>query len=260
MCDYERLARQMGILRRSAFALMAAATVAALLAAVWWLPAMMVRPYFGQITPADQVKSITDSRTAIIALAAGLAAIAGLIFSARTYLLTRSSSYADRYGKAVAQLADANISVRIGAVYALRTISQQSQQDRLPVGLVLAAFIRTATQKDIPSEDVQAAVQVLGREPRMGTRPNLQGARLAGINMSGLNLSAVNLSGADLSMCDLRSANLTGADLTGADLAGAKLAKANFRRAILIEADMRGAEGLDPAKLKKADTTGLRGP
>jgi hypothetical protein len=106
------------------------------------------------------------------------------------------------YAKAIEQLGNDNLDVRLGGIYSLEQIATDSPLDRdqATVVEVLRAFVRVHSD---PPVDVQAAVTVLGRlTPREG------------------------VSRGDLSGANLTKAILDGADLTNASLYGANLAKA----------------------------------
>jgi hypothetical protein len=113
----------------------------------------------------------------------------------------------DRYAKAITQLGDEKLDVRIGGIYALERVARDSRRDHAAVMEVLAAFIREHSPKLPPSEprsgehrqpipaDVKAVLTVIGR--RFVTR-------------------------------DIRPIDLTGADLADARWPGAALAPAGW--------------------------------
>jgi hypothetical protein len=110
-----------------------------------------------------------------------------------------------------------------------------------------------------PTNDVQAAVTVLGRLPkRLGvSRGNLSGALLAGASIREANLSGASLNGADLSGAHLERVDLSGAFLQRADLSGAQLNSADLSGAFLHGARLGGAHlsqtvGLTQAQLDTA--------
>ena len=144
----------------------------------------------------------------------------------------------DRYNAAVTNLGSPSVDVRLGGIYALQRIMQDSPRDQPTVVAVLCAFVRdhanAATAKSsrpsappytspvpsLPPTDIQAALTVVG------TRS---------IAYDG-SITVVDFTRADLSGADLTGANLTGADLTGADLTGADLTGADLHGAVLTEA------------------------
>lgn len=135
-----------------------------------------------------------------------------LWFTAWTYALNREGHVTDRYTKAVGQLGDASSPVRIGGVYALERIGNDSSKDRTTIIYVLGAFIRerskeTRARQDDPAEDVKAALRVAGR--------------LLPITDAKLNLRDTDLRDTDLSHLPKDQLMLDGAKLEGARLPGA---------------------------------------
>ena len=200
---------------------------------------------------------------------------------------------AERFVKAIDQLGQEGndkLGIRLGGIYALETLMRESSNDQNTVIEVLCAFVRTHAPrpKSVPeivppaSEDVRAAVSVLGRRPRLDPRsapgaidaPNLDfsntllglrridlnDADLTAVFLVGADLVDANLVGADLRDADLRDAylrdaGLRGADLRGADLSGADLSYAGLRGADLDNANLGGADLVD-ADLRGADLSG----
>jgi Pentapeptide repeats (8 copies) len=146
--------------------------------------------------------------------------------------ITLEGQITDRYNTAVSDLGG-SADVRIGSIYALQRIMNDSPRDQPAIISVLSAYIRTRDllPKDGhgPSQlapDITAALTVLAaRNPRHdGTaridlhNTDLTGANLADANLNHTNLTHANLAGANLNGAFLTYANLTGANLAGADL------------------------------------------
>jgi hypothetical protein len=110
----------------------------------------------------------------------------------------------DRYTKAVGQLGDDSSPVRVGGVYALERIGNDSAKDRTTILYVLGAFIRERSKvmrerQDDPPEDVMASLRVAGRLlPMSDARLNLRGADLRNTELSDLPKGRVMLEGANL--------------------------------------------------------------
>ena len=122
---------------------------------------------------------------------------------------------------------DANIEVRLGAVYALERISQDSDRDHMQIMEILCAYIRTNAPWDRTTPtpvkrlraDIQAALTVIGRRA-----PD----KIALERTKGFVL-------------DLRDADLRGADLQDGDFAQAGFFRSNFQFAVLIRTNLKGA-------------------
>jgi hypothetical protein len=265
--------------RYAALGLVGLVGLAGVVLLIWRVPPML----YTYAEAKDRAAAEASTRTGLIAGLAGLAALGGLAFTARTYRLTAQGQITDRYTKAIEQLGSDTLDVRLGGVYALERIAKDSKRDHPTVVEVLSAFVREHSdpahtdskptvaeifsrlledagepadsqqagggteKKPKPSTDVQAAVTVLGRLPERSdvSRGDLSGAQLAGA------LVRPNLSGARF----VRP-NLSGARLVGTNLSGARLIAVDFSFAQLSGAkDLTGPD-LDMADLRVADMEG----
>ena len=197
--------------------------------------------------------ALDNARGRLLTLGAGLLAAGALVFTARTFTLSREGQVTDRYTKAIEQLGSDKLDVRMGGIYALERIARDSARDRPVVLEVLTAFVREHSRQDRdpsarehwdPSEpdsaepprpDIQAAITVVGRrdaerdiQPVDLTGACLRGANLVRANLARADLFRADLSGANLVRADLSGAHLREADLTGADVQYANLADANL--------------------------------
>jgi len=148
---------------------------------------------------------------------------------------------------------------RMGGIYALEGVMNNSEDYHQPVLEALSAFVRrgteTATVEGPPTDDIQAAITVIRRRksgfkelrPLNLAKAHIPKADLIGADLIGADLSFAFLGSAALNGADLIGANLSGAHLNGADLSGAALDDAN-----LIGADLNGAD-LSVAFLSRAD-------
>ena len=247
------------------------------LGVVWGLPSFLTR--YPQVEGAARHTAITNTRTGLVALLAVLGAGGGLAYTAQTYRLSREGHITDRYTKAIGQLGDDKLEIRLGGIYALERLMRNSPQDQPTIVEVLAAYVRQKTtaplqgqakgsrdrrvagyrhparpdRPDRPVEDVQAILTVLGRRTPVDTeqpidltganltRARLGGATLADARLGGATLTDADLGGANLTDAWLGEATLTGADLGGATLTGADLSGATLTGARLVRANLTGA-------------------
>jgi len=225
--------------------------VAGLLGAGWvilvWLPPVLVGVSLPN--PVDTVKAENDARATLLQAVGGAVLVAGLGFTARSYLVTREGHVTDRYTAAVNQLGSEHLSVRLGGIYALERIARDSERDRITILQILTALIREAKHTDErPSEDVVAALQVLSNLPGSSDSRDLnlrevdlchirvESVKLRGADLSHSRLELAILPGADLRGARLDYANATRADLTGAQLQEARATQTNFQDATLDDA------------------------
>ncbi|MGY1453782.1 pentapeptide repeat-containing protein [Streptomyces sp. SS8] len=222
------------------------------------------------------VAAPTDRWTRVQQAAGTLAALGTLAVIVFTWLsiqqvdnehaLTREGQVTDRYNAAVGNIGEDALEVRLGGIYALQRIMEDSPRDQPSIVNVLSTYIRNHAKKpkqgtdgpiELPS-DIQAALTALGsRNPdHDGTaRIDLRNANLFGVFLIGANLDGADLRGADLRGANLTDADLADAFLTGADLRDANLIGANLTDANLHDADLTGAF-LTGANLRDANLIG----
>jgi uncharacterized protein YjbI with pentapeptide repeats len=235
----------------------------------------------------SRLKLQNDVRTTLLQGLGGLAVLVGASFTYRQLRIAREGQVTERFTRAIDQLGNTNLDVRLGGIYALERIANDSPQDRATVAEVLTAFVRGHAPWPTPSAqrfsglsrrlprlvrrpvpetqrpvevsslearaaDVQAAMTVLGRR-----HPS---ADLHHLNLIRVDLRNAQLAGADLRGAELLAANLLGAELTGANLQDADLRFVNLTGANLPRANLRGAD-LSGARLRSAEleSADLRG-
>ena len=169
----------------------------------------------------------------------------------------------DRFQKGAEMLGSNILSVRVGGIYTLRSLSEDLPQIHgPPVKRLLCAFIRNPTEDssllfndesaDAANpplrDDVKAALEAVTvrraneveHERKMGivhdiVRSQLQKSVLIDTNFANFNLTGVDLTNSLLAQADFSYAFLAYADLSGADVGGA-----NFKRTILNECNLSG--------------------
>ena len=298
--------------------------LALLIAIIVWGPPLLVQQ--GKATNDAYLKAITDTRTALVQAAGGFALLLGVVVGVftlahnrqqlqasrqehiesldasrqafqATLAVTERGQITDRFTKAIEQLGRSGsdaISLRLGGVYALERIAQDSPRDHGPIVEVLSAFLRDQSLKGnvlvafagqerpdehvdsgwLPKEhlrpDLQAAVTVLGRRNTALDYPgewrldlhqvDLRRGDLRRVNFQRALLWGVHLQGANVTVAQLDGADFAGADLETAALGSATLqrclfSEANLENASLYGADLRGAQFLG-SNLKGAVLTG----
>ncbi|MFC6670935.1 pentapeptide repeat-containing protein [Marinobacterium aestuariivivens] len=167
-----------------------------------------------------------------------------------------------------------NFEVRIGGLYALKHILEDSKRYQIQVCTALCAYIRFNSLRELSADcnkndeltckkwfiDVQTALEIIGyisQEQRAYERDNcfclnLSGANLQWKDLKGMNFQAVDFENADFRNAKLEKSDLTHAFLGGCKFEGAVLDKCKFDRASLRDADLSKAKGLDLESLKRA--------
>ncbi|MDD3246908.1 MAG: pentapeptide repeat-containing protein [Methanosarcina sp.] len=261
---------------------------------VFTYPVNQVSQY-GITNATEKANLINQYRTTSIQFIATLAQILGgiavgigIYFAWKNLKIAQEGQITERFTRAIDQLGNDKLEIRLGGIYALERIANESEKDYWPIMEILTAYIRENSSlesdnikhEDIKNQnkislDIQAILTVIRRrkhffefgEPdRLDLhRTNLQEANLRGATLKGADLRGANLQGADLrdtdfsntdlimgKEADLQGANLRGANLRMADFQGANLINADLRKAFLLGTYLLGAD-LQGAKLQEAD-------
>ena len=150
-----------------------------------------------------------------------------------------------------------NIEARLGGLYSLQRIMQESPKDAQTIARIFYAYVRentkrvksiqlNATDKDgkeiyqLP-EDIKAAVSIIGRFSKkilLDSQLNFSRADFKRYYLVGIDFSYNNLENVDLSDTDFTEANLSNANLSGAILAGTVMTRANLSYVNLSNTDL----------------------
>lgn len=169
----------------------------------------------------------------------------------KALIVSQEGQITDRFTKAIEQLGAVDsdgkkkLEVRLGGIYALARIANESERDHWPIMEVLCTYVRVyaprkpcvsaePTANDIQgiqtagpiAEDIQAILTVLGGRDRKYERED-QCLDLSKTDIHGANLFRANLRFANLRDAELSLANLSRADFYHADLSGANLSATN---------------------------------
>jgi hypothetical protein len=254
----------------------AAAAAAFLAIFVWALPVWLT--IYPGVTGAARLTAMNNVRIGIAAILAVLGTIGGFAYTIQTYRLSRRGQIADRYTKAIEQLTNASSDIRIGGLYALKQTTRDATEYQDMVMEVLVAYIRSHAPWNPPrkppslsrsqslrtndpdrlltgqpDQDIQVALDILGRLIRGGTgkthldlsNTNLSGANLTGICLVDCRLINANLTDAKLNYADLQRADLRGTELDGAQFYRTNLTDVTIWRNQVSLKDLDNVKGLD---------------
>lgn len=174
----------------------------------------------------------------------------------------------ESFAKAVEQLGSEKLATRLGGIYTLERISEESEREYWPIMETLTAYVRerapwppqTSTteanrekepepgsERIWPATDVQAILTVLGRRKEemrgqegKNQRLDLSQTDLRGASLTGAHLERANLWGAHLEHADLNEAHLEHADLWGAHLEHAWLGRTHLEGVELKKTHIEG--------------------
>ena len=189
--------------------------------------------------------------------------------------IVQKGQYSERFVKAVEQVANDRLAVRLGGLESLRALSDEDGKEYGRVWNYLGNFLRHPPglrdwppKGDLPKTgeetpigqrpDIVTIVTMINErdseqmEKKGGFRLPLNGAKLQGADLRKANLEKAELQGAHLQEAHLQEANLQEANLQKADLRKANLEKAELQGAHLQEASLQEAQ-LQDAKLQEAN-------
>jgi uncharacterized protein YjbI with pentapeptide repeats len=277
-------------LERSHWPLAGLAALALILVCVLVIPKLLVGWDLGTpartLTAADKAKAINDVRTTLLQGIGGAVILLGAYFTYRQLQTSRDQlqiaqqgQVTERFTRAIDQLGHAELDVRLGGIYALERIANDSPDDRATIAEVLTAYVRghapwpprldsqpaiddpieQVPELQLRAADVQAVLRVLARRrppTTHGDRLDLQATDLRKAVLAGARLQRAYLSRANLQQADLRHAQLGLAELNGAQLQGANLYGAQLQNAFLSDAQLQNAKLEGGAQLQLAEFMG----
>ncbi len=185
----------------------------------------------------------------------------------------------ERFTRSIEQLGNREETIRIGGIYALERIANDSPRDGWTIMEVLSSFIRgkqslkgqDPDRLPMIQTDSQAALTVIKRRQieledehkyldlsaTNLNQANLVGAKLDRVKLNSSVLTKADLRQANLNFANLSHANLTEANLSNANLIGANLIKANLSNTNFSAADLNEAN-LNKANLSDAILDGAK--
>ena len=201
--------------------------------------------------------------------------------------LSKEGQITDRYTAAVENLGDKKVDVRLGGVYALERIMQDSPRDHPTIANVLNTYVRTHADEgqrkaadksrekgqhapggdeksDEVPVDVHAALKVLVTRDTSHDRNftiNLKSAQLSNADLTAPKFdrwsddSVGRPHDSNTGVAQLQDADLSGADLDSADLSEGELIGADLSDADLSDASLSDAT-LIAVNLRDADLRG----
>jgi hypothetical protein len=179
--------------------------------------------------------------------------------------LTRQGQITDRFTRAIDQLGNASLEIRLGGIYALERIARESEEDHWAIMEVLTAYVRQHAPEPhrnpwwIPEEpeegqqgEEEAATEKKSREDsRNESEPAEDESETADPLALAPDIRAImtvlrrrtrSLGHGEPEPLDLHATKLWGVDLGGANFEGADLSGANFWHANLQGVDLQGAD------------------
>ena len=221
----------------------------------WLYPSLSAMQLRGVSNPQARIQLqqaqgqlANNVRSSVLQVLAGLVVAGGAIATWRQVRISREGQITDRSTRAVDQLGNQSVDVRVGGLYALERIAKDSVADRTAIQFLMGAFVRNHAKWPVaapdgqqePTEpvddrlaslraraaDVQVAMAVLGRRlPSPDQRP----LTLSRVDLRGLSLNGARLNGAAFQQSNLADAELISVRLDNADLTATDLCRASLR-------------------------------
>jgi hypothetical protein len=241
-----------------------------------WVPEWMANQYPFADTK-DWASQVAANRAMMVNLLGGAAVAITIYFTYQNFRIaqdnlkvtqdnlkvTQDKAMTDAFAKAVEQLGNPDMSVRLGGIYSLGRFAKISREDYFPVMQILAGFIRTkyrAPAPDPPREvtsqgasrcpvEVQRILTIIGE--RYFADPDGYAIDLSYIDICDAWVPGSNFSNLYLWSVRLTNWNFEKADLSDADLSNATLANCNFTGANLTRADLDEVALINPTGLTK---------
>jgi hypothetical protein len=245
---------------------MTVAVWALIIAAIFVLVTVLLPPVLVQrfnISVPEKRAEVEDSYRKTVAQILGAAAIAvtwswtwvkdhdTIKQNHDTMEQTRIQAANQQYSEMLKLLSSDNVDARVAGIYPMEALVAARSEYYTPVVNTLKSTIRRHEPKPPPqgaekskvSDDVIAAIYVLGRLPRQEAAINMQHLYLVG----GDFLGQTGFRGSDFSGAALFATNFSGADLTGAVFDGAQMSDwesvGSARWSDQLARDWTGAKG-----------------
>jgi hypothetical protein len=215
-----------------------------------------------QVTPMELAQVRNEVRTTLLQGFGGMVLLLGAYLTWRQTQISRAASrdelrlsregqLTDRFTRAVEQLGNADVAVRVGGIYALGRIAEESSTERAAIADTLAAYVRKQAPWPPGPESLYPADYPLDKLPHLSVRaPDIQ----AILTVLGRRTSTLPDPPGWLSL-DLARTDLRRGSLAGANLQRARLREASLARAWMFRTDLRGAD-LREADLRDARLRG----
>jgi hypothetical protein len=152
------------------------AALVIILACVLIIPQWLVRWELGAaartLSAADRARAINDIRGTLLQGIGGTVILLGAYFTYRQLQTAQQGQVTERFTRAIDQLGHAELDVRLGGIYALERIANDSLDDRATIAEVLTAFVRSHAPwpPSLPGQYVADADRAGARSTGAGTR------------------------------------------------------------------------------------------
>jgi len=242
------------------------------------------------LKPEELFQQENEARKTLAQIIGGILVLAGLYYTQdslrvtqeagdKSRELTRQGQITDRFTKAVEQLGksdipgkESNIAIRLGGIYALERIANESKEDHWSIMELLATYVREYAHRDTTKDDtsdfgikadIRAIVRVIGRrktdDENDQQRLNLGSTDLRGTNFGGTNYNKAWFINANLNYAIFADAKLEEAEFLGTKLKNTVFTRADLRRAVFRLSNEDRTPIFEQTYLEGADLTEAKG-
>ncbi len=215
---------------------------------------------------ADEYRGIAIRYFGIIA---GAGAIIGYIFATGRNIILDGQNKINAQAQITESMVQAitqigavnegkpNIEVRLGGLYSLQRIMQDSPRDEMTIARIFYAYVRENIKRDKPKkikrnkegeiiylrlpEDIQAVLIIINKLNEKWREQGIEWLNDAQLNFSHTDFSGYSLRNIDFRDTALKSADFSDTDLQNADLSDANFHDSNLQNALLFNTDLSGA-------------------
>lgn len=235
--------------------------------AIWWIPKWLLT------NNAEQTDLTNKVRSTVAQIIGGLTLMAGLFFTWQSLEVSKRNAEVsqqvatnnlnllnqqhinDSFARAIELLGNTDREVRMGAIYRLQWIAENSPDEYYwPVVRTFAAYVRDRVpanykrpRKEAPAPDIQSIIRFIIKGSQSNRSYGPQEIDLAGVDLSYSNFSHARINsiiftnsilfGADFSNSYLWQADFSNCDLKYSSFFAAKLPNARFNSSDLFQAD-----------------------
>lgn len=263
-----------------------------ILGLIWWfLPMLAVYQFSSGITVAEMATLENQYRVTLTQAFGGIAILYGVYLSwkriniaednlkatQKSLEISKQEQITERFTRAVDQLGREELEIRLGGIYALEKIANESEEYYSSVIEILTAYVRKNSgvnlqikEKSLTYEpasidfqanenanckktnssklplDIQAILTVIGRRQKYfsngeSNRLNLQDVYLIGADFKGFHLEGACFRGSYLHGTNFIDAHLEGANFAGSHLEWTKFRGAHLEGATFTVASLKHA-------------------
>ncbi|AKB72303.1 pentapeptide repeat-containing protein [Methanosarcina mazei] len=217
---------------------------------------------FGITSPKDLAEMENGYRSTLAQMLGGIAVGVGIYFAWGNLKNSREVQITESLTRAIEQLGNEKIEVRLGGIYALERISAQHQKDHWRMIEIMTSFVKINSPiKDEPQNkvkiDTQAVLTIIGRRNYSLFMGESRMINLTGLNLQEAFFNVANLGGVYFCKSNLKGANFLLASLPETDFASVNASGAYFNGAYLKNSDFKGAN-LEGAQFEVANLKGAK--